>query len=198
MNPRYKPLLLGAAAIAVGVLLVMLLPRRSAAPAAGDELQASAQAEIAAVAQASAQMATQAPAETFPWESATAPAAAAPTAANPATAAPAAIPALDEPALAAVRQQVVQSQHASDDLLHKIDQMEATGQVPKDVDLGALRSNVAIAKRAQVLTLELLALNQQADSDARAQRAQQIVTELQQLQANLRTDVGGAHAPAGR
>ena len=195
MNPRYKPLLLGAAVIALGALLVMLLPRKPATAVAGNDLQTVAQADVAAVADASTQMAVQAQTEAFPWERNATRGNAAPVVAAVA-APPAMMPALDEPSLAAVRQQVVQSQQATEGLLQKIDQMEASGQVPKDVDLGALRTNVAIARRAQTLTLELLALNQQPDSTARAQRAQAIVTELQQLQTSLRTDVTSGNVPA--
>lgn len=194
MSPRYKALLLGAAVIAVGVLLVMLLPRGTTTPVTSNDVQSVAQADVAAVADASGQMAVQAQAEVFPWERNAAPGTVAPVAAAAATL-PTMAPALDEPSLAAVHQQVIQSQQATDGLLQKIDQMEASGQMPKDVDLGALRTNVTIARRAQTLTLELLALNQQPDSTARAQRAQAIVTELQQLQTRLRTDVTSGNVP---
>lgn len=97
-------------------------------------------------------------------------------------------------AVVQVREQAARNEHAADELLRQIDAMKATGQAPQGVNLDALRNNLLVAKRAQALAREVADLTQQADTPARQKRIDDITHELQQLQSQLRHDVGSMAA----
>jgi len=93
-----------------------------------------------------------------------------------------------------IRRQSDHNKREAGELLRQIDAMKASGQAPRDVNLDALRDNLLIAMRAQALAREIAELTQQADTPARRRRTEEITHELQQLQSQLRYDVGGTAA----
>lgn len=196
MNPRNKPLLIAGGAIIAGLVLVLVLRgtgnRQDKAPT---EL---APADTAQALPTQPQQAVTAPSEAYPWDAPASVAGVAPPAAAvvPGTAS---VPAPLQPeAVAAMREQIARSGAAADDMLRKLDEMERSGQLPKEIDLPALRNNIGIAKRAQYLSLEIVNLNQQPSTPERNQRLQTILAELQQLQGQLRLDISMPTAqPAG-
>ena len=193
MNPRYKPLLLAGGAIVVGAALLLAVRLSSGKHA--EQGNAVTAAAGAAVADANAEPANDdqhAARENFPWEQAN-------------TAQPQNVPAvpgsrptdtlrpppaMSTEAVALMQAQIVRSSMHADTLMQKLDELESTGKMPKEVDIGALRGNLLIAKRAQTLAAEMLLLNQQEATPARDQRVQAIILELQQLQSRIRVDVG--------
>lgn len=97
-------------------------------------------------------------------------------------------------AISDIRRQSQENVRNTDELLRQIDAWERGGQAPAGVNLDALRNNLVVARRAQLLAQELAESTQLADTPQRRRRQDEIVTELQQLQQQLRYDVG---APAG-
>lgn len=187
MNPRNKPLLIASGAIIAGLVLVLVL--RGTGNHQDNVQTEAAPVETAQALPTQPAQAMTAPSEAYPWD---APASAAAVAPPAAAAVPgtASVPAALQPeAVAAMREQIVRSGAAADDMLRKLDEMERSGQLPKEIDLPALRSNIAIAKRAQYLSLEIVNLNQQPSTPERNQRLQTILAELQQLQGQLRLDI---------
>lgn len=199
MNPRYKPFVWVGAAIAVGLVLVLITRgvgsgeplQQSAQDAAGPSLQPASPGQAAP-------LDLPPPEPTPPWAQAAAGVSAAgvPSAS---VAAPGQLPALSaqdtNAAIASIRQQSQHNMTMADSLLKELDQLERSGNAPADMNVAALRTNLVIAKRAQVLALELAESTQQPESEARQRRTEAIVAELQSLQGKLRYDVGGA--PAG-
>ncbi|MCL7715156.1 hypothetical protein [Stenotrophomonas mori] len=98
--------------------------------------------------------------------------------------------------LAEIRQKSDHNIRAADDMLLQLDALEKAGKTPPDVHLDALRNNLVIAKRAQLLARELAESTQHPDSPQRRQRNAEIIAELQQLQGQLRYDVGTVLPPA--
>ncbi len=191
MKPAHKPLLWGAAVIAVGLLVLLAVRSMRNADAPALPHVPAAPAEAAAAPGAAAMPASDTP----PWMQ--------PGAANDGTAlsrtgaatAPVASPAEIGKSIAHIRQQSAQNIRSADELLAQLDEMEKSGKVPPDVRLDALRNNLIVAKQAQQLARELAESTQQPDSPQQRQRHAEIVAELQQLQGRLRYDVG--MAPAG-
>lgn len=193
MKPNHKALLLGGAAIAFGALVIVIgrgfVGNEQAAPV--DRIDTHASAAPAPMPAAVTGEATP------PWLQD--PAASGTTAIARiagADAAPAVNPADIEKSLVELRRKSEHNTRAADEMLAQLDTLEKSGQVPPDVRLDALRNNLVIAKRAQVLALELAESTRQTDGTQRDQRNAEIIAELQQLQAKLRYDVGGPAAPA--
>lgn len=204
MNPRYQPFIWTGAAIVVGALLVLAI--RGVGD--GDPVPAAQPAAVAAASGVQAATSAAAPAaaaEILPWAQGPATAARTPSSA---VATAGALPANPVAAVGAIEAATAiatirtQSQHnvkMVDNLLRELDELEKSGQVSPDMKIDALRDNLAVAKRAQVLALELAESTQQPDSPARQQRTASIIEELQQLQDQLRYDVAsGALPDAGR
>lgn len=195
-----KPLLWAAAAIAGGIVLVLAIR------GLGGDTPAPAPAVPAPVAPIADEPALEAApalphtAERAPWELGQP---AAPSRATAATAAslsgrvPAQTmsPAEAAASIATIRQQSQRNVAMVDQLLVELDDLEKSGQAPPGMEFNALRGNLAIAKRAQVLALELAESSQLPDTPARRQRTGEIVAELQQLQGQLRYDVTPAGLP---
>ena len=193
MTPRNKPLLIAGGAIIAGLVLVLVVRGTG-----NQHSDATADAAPVATAQAPAtapQQATHPAAEAYPWDAPAAAPVLAPIGATATAGAASAPPPLQPEALAAMREQIARSGAAADGMLRRLDEMESSGQLPKEIDLPALRNNIAIAKRAQYLSLEIVNLNQQPSTPERTQRLHTILAELQQLQGQLRLDV---NLPAGQ
>ncbi|KAF1687280.1 hypothetical protein B1992_04685 [Pseudoxanthomonas broegbernensis] len=196
---QYKPLLwLAGVLVVVGLVLVFALRAgsdRAAAPAPADAPAVPPAASAAAPAPAAAA----APAETPPWLSG-GQKAAAPAVTRALSAVAPHVPSAAEQTrkVAELREQAMRNERTADDLLRQIDAMKASGQAPPGVNLDALRSNLVVTKRAQVLARELAELTQQPETSDGQQRILAITAELQQLQSQLRYDVGtpAAVAPA--
>ncbi|MBD9370293.1 hypothetical protein [Xanthomonas sp. XNM01] len=196
MNPRYKPLLWTAAAIAVGVLVILAV--RSLAT--GTDAASSPQVHGAQPAPARPGAGNDIPAATGTGSDAPPPWAQAPAVAGttsslssvqaPRGTGPVTAQAAVDQTVAGVRLQAQQNTARIDGLLRDLDQAERSGQVPPDINLEALRSNLAIARRAQVLALELAETAQRADTPEQRQRHDAIINELQTLQGQLRYDLG--------
>ena len=192
MKRLAKPLLWLGGVVVIGTMLVLLIPRATEPALA----PAAETAEPAALVQTEpTDGAISAPAmsaDTPPWM---AQGASAPRATAAASANLRATPTLSSTgeinrALAQVREQAARNERNADELLSQIDAMKASGQVPDGVNLDVLRSNLLVAKRAQMLARELAELTQQADTPARKKRIGDITGELQELQSQLRYDVG--------
>ena len=206
---RHTSLLwLAGAAIVAGLVLVFAL--RTGTERTEPATSAPAPAAAAATtAHTPAAPAATVPTDTPPWlgggsggsQKAGAPAA---TRALSAISAPAPSAAEQARTVATLREQAVRNERTADELLRQIDTMQATGQTPPGVNLEALRSNLLVTKRAQVLARELAELTQQPQGADRQQRILAITSELQQLQGQLRYDVGTptaavpASPPGGR
>lgn len=182
-----------AAAIALGLAVVFVV--RGLGGSDGDVPAAPAEPAAAAAIQVPMVEAEPAlpPMERAPWEQGTAtmpPALAAAIATVPRGAAPATPDPEDIAAsIATIREQSQRNVALVEGLLQELDALEKSGQAPPGLEFGALRENLEVARRAQALALELAESTQQPDSPAKAQRHQEIITELQQLQGRLRHDV---------
>lgn len=197
MNPRHKALAWTAGAIAVGIAAVFALRGIG-----GDEAQAPDVAPTAmTAAPVDAEPAAPAPPamEPAPWEQAQP--APGPGNANAAGGLAGAIgmpqqaatsPAATRAQLATIREQSQRNIAMVDGLLRELDALETSGKAEPGMQLDALRDNLTIARRAQVLALELADSTQQPDSPSRRQRTSEIVAELQQLQGRLRYDMAPA------
>lgn len=192
MKSNHKALLLGGAAIAIGALVIVIgrgfVGHQQAAPLDSIDSHASgAPAPVPAAVTGEA---------TPPWLQDPGAGGTTAIARITGTEAPAVNPADIEKSLVELRQKSAHNTRAADEMLMQLDTLEKSGQVPPDVRLDALRNNLVIAKRAQLLALELAESTRQTDGAKRDQRNAEIITELQQLQAKLRYDVGGPAAPA--
>ncbi len=199
MNPRYRPLLWTAGAIALGLVLVVVLrglgPRDAApGPRTAPDPQPAA-LDSAVQRQTPAVVAEDVPPwlQDAPAAVGTGRGAAAPVAAMPS-------PDLVDPvaAIDGIRTQARRNVRAVDDLMAQLDALEASGQTPPEVELATLRGNLEVARRAQQLALELAESTQQPESPQREQRTAQIIAELQALQGQVRYDVSPGAAAAGR
>lgn len=195
MNPRlerYKPLLWLGGIVIAGVLLIAVLRAGSDRAAPMREQAVAVQAPAAAPPAPAADAAIDTP----PWL--TAPGAGASNATRGLPAPGQRAPTAEETAraVAQLREQALRNERNADELLRQLDAMKASGQAPPGVDLDALRNNLLVTKRAQVLARELAELTQRPDAPDRRQRILSISTELQQLQSQLRYDVGTGAAAA--
>ncbi|KRG88301.1 hypothetical protein ABB34_00410 [Stenotrophomonas daejeonensis] len=86
----------------------------------------------------------------------------------------------------------------ADEMLMQLDALEKSGKAAADVPLDALRNNLIVAKRAQLLAREMAESTQLPDSPQRRLRNAEIIAELRQLQGQLRYDVGAVPAAPGR
>ncbi len=203
MKPGYRSLLWTAAVIAVGILVVMAVRSVGNDDAGAVAPQAPSTAAAVAAAEDPAAAAPQAAAETPPWMQHDAAPAATGTALAQAVAGgapPAAAMIEVGKSIADIRQQSQHSIRMADDLLLQLDALEKSGKAPPEMRIDALRNNLVVAKRAQLLARELAESTQLPDSPQRRQRHAEIVNELQQLQGQLRYDVTVAPpaAAAGR
>lgn len=209
MNVRqYKPLLwLAGALVVAGLVLVFAL--RSGADRAADAADTAPAAAPAPDASPAAVPAAPVATDTPPWmggQGSGAQRPGAPAATRALSAVAPAVPSAAEQArtVAKLREQAEQNERTADDLLRQIDALQASGQAPPGVNLDALRSNLLVTKRAQVLARELAELTQRPDDPDRQARIAAITAELQQLQGQLRYDVRSptaaapAAAPGGR
>jgi hypothetical protein len=192
---RWKPLLWLGAIVLAGVLLITFV--RGGGGRIAPSAAPAAQTPASATAPAGNTTASNPATDTPPWMAnapggVQAPGASSRALANGARHLPG--PAEAARAVAQVRAQAERNERAADELLRQIDSMQASGQVPPGVNVQALRNNLMVAKRAQALAREMAELTQQAGGPARDQRVEEITQELQQLQTQLRYDVGG---PAG-
>ncbi|KAF1698653.1 hypothetical protein CSC62_03625 [Pseudoxanthomonas jiangsuensis] len=198
-----KPLLWLGAIVLAGVLLIALV-RGTTEPDAAGAAQAPATTADAVPASSPPQPAAAAAAtDTPPWMAAAPAGAQGPNAAartGQAAGQPAPDAATVAQAVVQVREQAARNERNADELLRQIDAMKASGQAPPGVNLDALRNNLLVSKRAQALAREVAELTQKPETAGREQRIQDIPRELQQLQSQLRYDVGGpgaAPAPSG-
>lgn len=197
MKQAAKPLLWAGALVGVGILLLVLLKWRGAeapAPAAAPETTLAAQPAAQATVPAAQDADNQPP----PWmQGAMQPQG---TAAAAASAVPAfgnRAPSRAElnQALERIREKSLQNERAADAMLQQLDTLQASGKLPPGINADALRDNLKIARRTQVLSRELGELiNAPAGTETKT-RMDAIVAELQQLQKQLRYDVGGPAAP---
>lgn len=195
MNQAAKPLLWVAALVGVGILLLALLKWRGAeapAPAPAPETAQAVQPQAPAMAPAAQDAGNQ----TLPWmQGATQPqgtAAAAAASAVPAFGNTVPTRAELNSALERIREKSLQNERAADAMLQQLDALQSTGKLPPGINADALRTNLKVAKRTQVLSRELGELiNAPPGTDTKA-RMDAIVAELQQLQKQLRYDVGTA------
>lgn len=195
MNPRHKPLAWAGAALAAGIAVVLVVRGiGDDAPMSATPAAAPAMPEAAPAMPPSGGMQI---AEPAPWERAQPAAAGAAAGARAATARTAVVPeGFDAVAqVATIRAQSQQNLAMLDSLVGEIDALEKSGKASPDMQLGALRQNLGVARRAQVLALELAETTQQPDTPARRQRTDAIVAELQQLQGQLRYDLVPAGLP---
>ncbi|MCW4454564.1 hypothetical protein OK348_07115 [Flavobacterium sp. MXW15] len=204
MKPGYRSLLWAAAVIAVGILVLMAVRSVGNDDAGAVAPQTlSTAAAVAAAAEDPAAAAPHAAAETPPWMQHDAAPAATGTALAQAVAGGAPPPAAMievGKSIADIRQQSQHNIRMADDLLLQLDALEKSGKAPPEMRIDALRNNLVVAKRAQLLARELAESTQLPDSPQRHQRHAEIVNELQQLQGQLRYDVTVAPpaAAAGR
>lgn len=91
--------------------------------------------------------------------------------------------------MARMQEQLQRNQATADAALQRIDQIQASGEVPAGVDLPALRENLMLAKQAQALAIELTRANSEPDTPAREQKIAGIVVQLQALQTRLQTQM---------
>lgn len=196
MNPRHTPLAWAAAALAAGIVVLLLVRGMG-----GEATPASEAAPVERVQPAAPVAVPTGPepaGDPAPWERAQPQAPATVPGTSGEAGRPAAVPeGFDADAqIATIRTQSRQNLAMVDDLLREIDALEASGKAAPEMQLGALRQNLGIARRAQVLALELAESTQQPDTPARRQRTDAIVAELQQLQGQLRYDLMPAGLPA--
>ena len=203
MNPRHRPLLWAGGAIIAGACVLVAVRGFSDADADSARAEA-APPPIALEAPSLTQAAPASDGAPAPWElapsrpSAGAAPAGAPLPVDAGTAAPGSAETVQ--AINDIRRQSQENVRNTDELLRQIDAWEQAGQTPAGVNLDALRNNLVVARRAQMLAQELAESTQLADTPQRRQRRDEIVAELQQLQQQLRYDVGtpgGAPAAAG-
>ena len=199
MRPATKPLLWAGGLVAAGVLLVLLL-RGGAEDTAStgtvpptDSVATATPAPVVAAPSADA-------GQTPPWLSGSPGngTAAAATAARPSPYFGGRQPTqaeLDQ-ALVQIREKTLQNDRAAEELLRQLDTLQATGKLPPDLNAEALRTNLLVAKRSQNLARELAELVNAPANDATRKRMDAIVSELQQLQKQLRYDVHQTGAPA--
>lgn len=187
MNLPFKPLLLAAGVIALGVG-VGVWSRGTSVPGAAAPLPVVASAsEISADPPQANGAQSFAPTERLPWEN--------PTIDSPSTgAAPArqlstVMDSLAPTNPAQLQAQLRNNDKALDQALTQLNELESSGKLPPEIDAAALRSNLGIAKRAQQLAAEMLLLSEQPATESRAGRIEAIVAELRTLQAKVRTDV---------
>lgn len=196
MKPLAKPLLWLGGAVVIGAALVMLIPRGAEPPQAAPQ-EAGAGGEPGPTSHPAPVAAPPATGmDTPPWANPNA-AGPQPTSATRALSAASQLqPSASDVARAVVqvREQAARNEHNADELLRQIDAMKASGQAPQGINLEALRNNLLVAKRAQALAREVAELTQQADTPARQKRIEDITHELQQLQSQLRHDVGSMTA----
>lgn len=202
MNLPEKPLLIAAAVIALGVAAVYFT--RSNAPsgelAATPSADAGPDADAPAVSEQmkSAANETQEPAarSALPWEMGVA---ASPSEGGNPTSPPSAaslgtLPSSSLPDPAQIQKKLNESSKVLDQALTNFNEMEAAGKLPPEVDAHAMRKNLNIAKRAQQLSGEMIALSQQPADDSRSRRIEAIVAELRSLQAQVQFET--ARAPS--
>lgn len=181
---RYKPLLWLGAIVLAGVALIAVV--RSGA--GHSEATPSVAADAAPTPDTAIPAAPAGVQDTPPWL--TAPAATRATGTRVPAADGRAVPTPEQTTRAVVqlREQAIRNERTADELLKQIDALKASGQAPQGVDLDALRTNLTVTKRAQVLARELAELTQQPSGPQRQQRILAITGELQQLQSQLRYD----------
>lgn len=95
------------------------------------------------------------------------------------------------PSPAQLQNQLLQNRKAMDEALQQLNEMEASGKVPPQIDVRAMRTNLGVASRAQQLAGEMVILAQQPTDEARTRRIEAIVAELRTLQGQVRNDVKG-------
>lgn len=199
MNPRGRALAWTAFAVAAGIGIVLVVRAMGNDPnVVPDAVQDTALEEPAGDATASGADPASAvyASGPAPWERS----GAARADTRPHVAADGALPAIPAPfdasaQVATIRSQSKQNLALLDDLVDEIDVLEKSGRAPADMQLGNLRENLDIARRAQLLALELAESMQQPDTPARRQRTEAIVAELQHLRSQLHDDVAGLQAP---
>lgn len=98
--------------------------------------------------------------------------------------------------MATMQVQLQRNQIATDAALQRIDELQASGQAPQDLDLDALRGNLQIARRAQSLAMELARSSGEPDTPERARKIADITAQLQALQAQLQPAAIGQGATA--
>ncbi len=190
MNPRHKPLLLACVVIVVGAVLVLIFRNGAGQIAEQNPMPAPAAEATASSPEAAAPASSTPPADAFPWENNPPQPAAMPPeppVIQPQAQTPAQI--MGPENVAALREQVRKGQATADGMLRQLDELEAAGQAPKDMDIPALRNNVRIAKQAQALAMEMVDLTEKPDSPEKTRRIEEILAELQQLQGQLKTDI---------
>lgn len=203
MKPSTKPWLWAGGLIVIGLLFA--LPWLHGASDGPDTAESRSEATatattIAAPYSDAASVPAASGGEAFPWEQTVHPAAPTQSGTPPTIIQPGVLDHnVDPRSLVAMQQQVRESQQAADTLLKKLDEWQSDGKQPEGVNVDALRTNVLVAKRAQVLALEMMTLGKQPSSPERDGRVQTIVAELQQLRGQLRNDVSTPpSAPAAR
>ena len=194
MSIQAKPLLLATAVIALGIV-VGVWTRTTANTSASSAPEAAQATPMSTVADTpSSPLAATSPQRgddgPLPWDR--------PIASNgPATTLPAtpaaelAPPAsgVGMPDAAIVQQQLRNNDRAIEQALSQLSEMEAAGTIPAQINAKAVRTNLAVAQRAQRLASEMMSLAQQPASEARTARIQVIVTELRKLESQLVPDV---------
>ena len=191
MNSAAKPLLVAAAVIALGAG-VGIWTRSSptaARPRAEPVANITPTAEESLVNDSAQGMESQPAATVLPWQNAAGrntepvlpPSTALPT---PAASLPA--PLADPVQLQA---QLGRNGRTLEQALAQLNELESTGKLPPELDARAVRTNLDIAKRAQQLASEMIALTQQPATEARQNRIEEIVTELRAMQNKVKVDV---------
>lgn len=195
MNPRNKTLLWVAAGVMAGVALVMGV--RQLGGKSATAVLAQPQATAPAMVVDGKPVEATADQDVLPWD-------------QPGGAAGAAIsrsqnalsvnavpsPEQNRRSIAAIRQQSDQNLRQVDTLLQQLDEVEKLASVPAQVQLNALRNNLLVAKRTQLLAVEMAELTQQPDTPARKARNEAIIAELQRLKSQLVLDVAALPAAA--
>lgn len=190
MNLSHKPLLIGAAVIVVGGAL-LLLTRNSTPSPEPAPLPTNSDAQLAHhVESAETLRPNPTPNAPLPWERALSgsPSAAAQPEVSSVAPSLEISPSLSVQNPAQMQKQLTEGSRALDQALAKFNEMEAAGKLPPEVDARAVRTNITLARRAQTLTSEMLALSQQPADDARSRRAEAIVAELRALQTQIQFD----------
>ncbi len=186
MIAQKKTLLWTCAGILAGIALLLAVHSfmGAGAPPATSSSEAASSPPLVLDGKAQAAAVDQ---EVPPWEQGGTAAAAtiARAQANPAPAVPSLSQEQITRTLGSIRQQSDRNIRAADELLAQLDEMEKSGKVPAQVQLANVRNNLQIAKRAQLLALELAELTQKPESPQRKARNDAIVAELQSLQGKL-------------
>lgn len=187
MNLTHKPWLIAVAVIAAGGALVLLSRNGTPSSETTSPQMISGDQPAARVDSTNVREPEQAYRAPLPWES-TLPATASPTGQAQAAADASSMGAassLPVPDPVQMQKQLSDGGRALEEALVKFNEMEAAGKLPPEVDARAVRANIAIARRAQTLTSEMLVLAQQPAGEARKRRAEAIVAELRTLQTQI-------------